>query len=66
MPGVKDITSDIGRLRKRNILPDGTPPALPTHWVSERKQAFNPFGWFFWTVIALFLLLQIVFLVWVA
>lgn len=66
MPGVKDITSDLGKLRKRNILPDGQPPVLPGNWVAERRQAFNSFGFFFWTVIACFLGLQLAFLLWIA
>ena len=66
MPGVKDITKDLGELRKRNILPSGEPPVLPNPWTRERKQAFNPFGLFFWTLIALFLVLQLAFLAWIA
>ncbi|MGC9451587.1 MAG: hypothetical protein ACP5I4_09080 [Oceanipulchritudo sp.] len=66
MPGARDITKDLGKLRKRNLLPAGEPPVLPAGPPGERRQAFNAFGFFFWTIIFLFLFLQGVFLIWLA
>jgi hypothetical protein len=66
MPGAKDITKDLGKLRKRNILPAGEPPVLPSGNLGERRQAFNAWGFFFWTFIVIFLCLQALFLFWLA
>ena len=66
MPGVKDITSDLGKLREKKVLPSGEAPVLPGNWIPERKPAFNAFGWFFWVLIGSFLLFQLVFLAWIA
>lgn len=65
MPQVKDITGDLGKLRERNVLPQGAPPPS-TPVQLERKPAFNPFSLFFWTLVVLFALLQFGFLAWLA
>jgi hypothetical protein len=66
MPRVKDITGDLGKLREHKALsPERRPPAM--HDVQlERKPAFNPASFFFWTLVALFICLQFAFLVWLA
>ncbi|NDV62170.1 hypothetical protein G0Q06_06900 [Puniceicoccales bacterium CK1056] len=64
MPGAKDITGDIGKLRNRNVLPRGEAPVLPNLSHQERKIAFNALSFFFWTLVCLFLVLQLVFLAW--
>lgn len=64
MPGAKDITGDLGKLRKRNVFPGGEAPSLPHPAHQERKTAFNGWSFFFWTLIGLFLVLQLGFLVW--
>ena len=66
MPGVKDITRDIGKLRNRNILPKGQAPVLPQIHRLERQPAFNATGIFFWIMIGFFLALQVIFLFWLA
>ena len=64
MPGVRDITKDIGKLRDKNVLPRGQAPVLPQAYRLERKPAFNYPGFFFWILIAFFLVLQLAFLFW--
>lgn len=66
MPTVKDITKDIGKLSKRNALPTGQNPAVPQVFNLERKTVFNSSSFLFWTLIFLFLVLQVVFLFWLA
>lgn len=66
MPRVKDITGDLGKLRKKKVLPSGEAPALPHPSNLERKMAFNPSSFFFWTVIFCFIVLQFGFLFWLA
>jgi hypothetical protein len=63
MPQVKDITGDLGKLRDYKVLPQGDPPHATPEQL-ERKPAFNPFSFFFWTLIVLFIVLQFGFLVW--
>jgi hypothetical protein len=66
MPRVKDITGDLGKLREHKVLPTGerTPAVRPVQL--ERKPAFNPASFFFWTLVALFVFLQFGFLAWLA
>jgi len=64
MPRVKDITGDLGKLRKREVLPKGEAPVLPQQFKLERKPAFNGSSFFFWTMIGFFLVLQVFFLFW--
>jgi len=64
MPGVKDITRDIGKLRKRDLPPKAEAPALLQRL--ERQPAFNASGVFSWIVICFFLALQVFFLFWLA
>ena len=66
MPKVKDLTHDIGKLRKRNVLPTGDAPMTSPVLPMERKQAFNGSGFFFWLLVFFFLALQAVFLFWLA
>jgi len=66
MPQVKDITGDLGRLRKHNVLPKGKAPVMPQAYRLERKPAFNSSSFFCWLVISFFLALQVVFLFWLA
>jgi hypothetical protein len=64
MPKAKDITGDLGRLRKHQVLPTGKPPVMPQQHKLERKPAFNGSSFFFWTIIVFFIVLQVVFLFW--
>jgi len=64
MPRVKDITGDLGKLRKREVLPTGEAPVLPQQFKLERKPAFNGSSFFFWIMIGFFIVLQVVFLLW--
>ena len=66
MPRVKDITGDLGKLSKRQVLPKGEAPVMPQQYKLERKPAFNGSSFFFWTIIGFFLVLQVVFLFWLA
>ena len=66
MPRVKDITGDLGKLRGKKVLQKGKTPDIPEPRNTERKMAFNPSSFFFWTVIVSFVLLQFVFLLWLA
>ena len=66
MPGAKDITGDLGKLRDRKVLPQGQPPALPDPSHQERRIAFNGLSFFFWTLVVLFLVLQLAFLTWLS
>ena len=66
MPGVKDITRDIGKLRKRDILPKGEAPVMPRLHRLERQPAFNASGVFSWIMIGFLLALQVIFLFWLA
>ena len=64
MPGVKDITRDIGKLRNKDVLPKGQPPVAPQFARLERKLGFNATGYFSWIMIGFFLALQLFFLLW--
>lgn len=64
MPRVKDITGDLGKLRGKKVLPKGEAPPPPRTVNPERRMAFNPSSFFFWTVILAFVVLQFVFLAW--
>lgn len=66
MPKAEDITGDIGKLRSRKVLPDGEIPVLPHPRNAERRLAFNPSSFFFWTIILCFVVLQFAFLWWLA
>ena len=66
MPQPKDITGELGKLSKRNVLPKGHAPVLPQIFRLERKPAFNGSSFFCWLMIAFFLALQFVFLLWLA
>jgi hypothetical protein len=66
MPKAKDLTGDLHKLRKRNVLPSGEAPVMPQRFRMERKPAFNGSSFFFWTIISFFLALQVVFLLWLA
>ncbi|MEX0330225.1 MAG: hypothetical protein AB3N64_02265 [Puniceicoccaceae bacterium] len=64
MPKVKDITGELGKLSKHNVLPKGQAPVLPQVFRLERKLAFNGPSLFCWTLIGFFLVLQLLFLIW--
>lgn len=64
MPGVKDITGDLGKLSQRKAFSKGGKPALPAPGRLERRPAFNASSFFSWTVIALFIGLQAAFIIW--
>lgn len=66
MPRVKDITGDLGKLRERKVLPSGDRSPNPVPSQLERKPAFNPASFFFWTLVVLFICLQFGFLAWLA
>lgn len=66
MPGAKDITGDLGKLRQRKVLPQGQAPTLPSVHHQERKIAFNALSFFFWTLVCLFFVLQLAFLAWLS
>ena len=66
MPGAKDITGDLGKLRKRKVLPRGEAPVLPHASHQERRIAFNALSFFFWTLVCIFLVLQLAFLTWLS
>jgi len=64
MPKAKDLTGELGRLRKRGVLPRGTPPALPQPGVRERALAFNGTGALCWALVAVLLVAQGAFVFW--
>jgi hypothetical protein len=68
MPRVNDITGDLGKLREHKVFPSGERPhsASPVQSQLERKPAFNPASFFFWTLVVLFIGLQFGFLAWLA
>jgi hypothetical protein len=66
MPGAKDITGDLGKLRQHKVLPRGEAPILPHRSQQERKTAFNALSFFFWTLVVIFLVLQLAFLAWLS
>jgi hypothetical protein len=66
MPQVKDITGELGKLSKHNVLPKGQAPVMPQLFRLERKPAFNGSSFFCWMLISFFLALQLVFLIWLA
>lgn len=59
----RDITPELGKLRKRN-LQTPRPPLPASRMPLERKPAFDAVGFLFWTLVCLFLFLQVAFLVW--
>lgn len=61
-PRVKDLTGELGKLRPRRVMPAGVAPTPPANL--ERRPAFNWLGATLWIGIALFLLLQAAFFVW--
>jgi len=63
MPRVKDLTHDLGKLSSKEIA-EGSKAVQRIS--SFRKTAFDPVGWFCWTLLCLFLLIQVGFLVWIA
>lgn len=66
MPQAKDITSDLGKLRKHKVMPTGVAPVMPQTYKLERKPAFNGSGFLFWMLIGSFLVMQVLFLGWLA
>jgi hypothetical protein len=66
MPKVKDITGDLGKLSKHNVLPKGSAPVMPQIFRLERKLAFNGSSFFCWVLVSCFLALQVLFLFWLA
>lgn len=63
MAHVKDLTGDLGKLPARNLPGEGK--AVPRS-SAFRKTAFDPVSWFCWTLLSLFLLVQLGFLLWIA
>ncbi|MGA1204639.1 MAG: hypothetical protein ACO3ZW_02370 [Opitutales bacterium] len=64
MPKAKDLTGDLHKLSKRQILPQGEAPVMPQEHRLGRKPAFNGSSFFFWLLISFFLALQVLFLFW--
>ncbi len=64
MPKAKDLTGDLGRLRKRGVFAKGTPAPLLEPPAEERRLALNTVGVLCWVAVAVLLAAQVAFVLW--
>jgi hypothetical protein len=66
MPRVKDLTSELGKLPRREVCTAGMSPTLPRPEAAARKMAVDSLGLFLWSIILAAVCFQFGFLIWLS